>query len=121
MLEQFFRNPELFHPHKWQAHDPTKKTNESSEDDHLRITTKTQVATRAKTSFAEKKKIKIIKMAFLSPTCGNTRTQCNHLRIKNRFPKLQCRRKLVLDEETGKKPKGRKKKGKLEVRSRIGS
>ncbi len=20
-----FRNPELFHPHKWQAHDPTKK------------------------------------------------------------------------------------------------
>jgi hypothetical protein len=21
----YFRNPELFHPHKWQAHDPTKK------------------------------------------------------------------------------------------------
>jgi predicted RNA binding protein with dsRBD fold (UPF0201 family) len=44
-----------------------KNTKESSEDDHLRITTNKQVATRAKTSFAEKKKIKIIEMAFIAP------------------------------------------------------
>jgi hypothetical protein len=98
-----------------------KKTKENSEDDHLRITTNKQVATRAKTSFAEKKKIKIIKMAFLSPTCGNTRTQYNHLRIKNRFPKLQCRRNLVSWRGDGEEAKGKKKKGRLEVPSRIGS
>jgi hypothetical protein len=83
-----------------------KKTKENSEDDHLRITTNKQVATRAKTSFAEKKKIKIIKMAFLPPTCGNTRTQYSHLRIKNRFPKLQCRRKLVSWRGDGEEAKG---------------
>ncbi len=90
-----FRNPELFHPHKWQLHDPNKKHERELGRRSLKNYNKQTSSTRAKTSFPEKKKKKIIKMAFLSPTCGNTRTQYNHLRIKNRFPKLQCRRKLV--------------------------
>ncbi len=57
MLEQlFFAILSFFTLTNGQAaHDPKKNTKESSEGDHLRITTNKKVATRAKTSFCREK------------------------------------------------------------------